>query len=57
MWKKNYDYMQKFNHGKQSRNFTMVWTNRTEVFIPCKRVGNNHVNGLKMLDYAPGNSS
>ena len=32
----------------------MVWANQPEVFILCKRVENNDVNGLKMKDYAPG---
>ena len=35
--------MPKFYHGKPSRNFPTVSTNRTEIFIPCKRVENNHV--------------
>ena len=29
-------YKQKFNHDKPSRNFTTVWTNHAEIFIPCK---------------------
>ena len=45
--------MQRFHHGKPSWNLTMIWTNQAEVFIPCKRVENNHVNGLKTIDYAP----
>ena len=52
--KKNYNYIQKFHHGKPSWNFTTVWTNRAQVSIPGERVENNHVNELKMTDYAPG---
>ena len=33
---------------------TTVSANRPEGFILCKRNENNHVNGLKMIDYAPG---
>ena len=33
---------------------TSVSANRAEVLILCKRNENNHVNGLKMIDYAPG---
>ena len=49
--------MQKIHHGKPSRNSTMVWTNHAEIFIPRKRVENNHLidnkgqPGLKMIDY------
>ena len=49
--------MQNIHHGKPSKNFTTIWANRTEIFIPCKQVENNHVidnssqPGLKMIDY------
>ena len=31
----------------------LITVNPAEVFILCKRVKNNHVAGVKMIDYAP----
>ena len=49
--------MQKFHHDKLGYIFTTVCTNRAEMFIPHKRVENNHVidnysqSGLKMINH------
>ena len=52
--------MQKFHHGQPSWNFSTVWTNQTDIFIPRKGVENSHViykqslPGTKMIDCARG---